>query len=337
MAVILAVIGLATIIINIVTLIILCTCARLLVPANYPVISFLITGILQGLVVVPAYAVKRLELTNSPDWICDLFRFPYFLCGHMLTLNILMVALDRVIAIKFPFRYENIASKRRMTLALSLLWLLFIIIDLSPFINGSNIANSKCVYVPWSEWSIAVLILTIVVPMLVIIVGYAWIWNLAVKHARQIQRGGKSESFRKRLNNTMELKATKTSALLVGMFFLCWAPIGIYYLVENLCDGCVAQTMSVNMQEDFKFWVKAISFLSCIFSPLAYCWRTREFRKEFHRSLRRHDWRVAGLSVKFVNRIAKQSQVDVEVDMVTVKHGNSEETLNHGNVSETNG
>ena len=251
----------------------------------------------------------------------------------MLTLNILMVALDRVIAIKFPFRYENIASKRSMTLVLSLLWLLFIIIDSLPFINGSKIANSKCVYVPWPEWSIAVLILTIVVPMLVIVAGYAWIWRLAVKHARQIQRGGKNESFIQRFNNTMELKATKTSALLVGIFFLCWAPIGIYYLVENLCDGCVAQAMSVHVQEDFKFWVKAISFLSCIFSPLAYCWRTREFRKELQRSLKRHDWRVAGLSVKFVNRMATHSKVDV--DMVTVRHCNSEEAVNDGTVKAT--
>eukprot|EP00795_Rhopilema_esculentum_P017656 gene17656-9304_t len=278
---VLAILGTATVVINVLTLMIIYRRRRLRKPKNYPIISFLLAGLIQGIIVVPAYCLKRLDLSNVPEWICDLFRFPYFMCGHMLTLSILLVAMDRMVAINCPFKYHNIISKCRMITCIISFWVAIIIIDLLPFIYGAS-KDLKCKYVPWRAWSIAVLVLTIVIPFLIISVCYAWIWRLAARHAREISQASLEghQEAKRGFKTLIELRATRTTLLLVGIFLLCWAPIGIYYLVENICGDCVTNAVSIHMQESFKFWVKVISYTSSIFSPLAYCWRNREFRRE---------------------------------------------------------
>ena len=307
---VLSLIGLATIVINMATLWVMFNCRRLRKPANFPIFSFLITGLLQGFVVIPVYCVKRLDLATSPDWVCDLFRFPYFLCGHMLTLSILLVALERFAAIRFTFRYHDLSSARNMLLIISTVWIVVLTIDVLPFVNGAKL-DKKCKYFPWKKWSIAVLVLTIVIPMIIIVVCYACIWRTAVKHAERIQSScsGRKNSKRKRYASRMELKATKTSLLLIGIFFFTWAPIGIYYLVENICGDCITHSVSSSMQEDFRFWVKVISYTSCIFSPLAYCWRTREFRSELNSSIQRRSMKAPAIAIRFAQRLSKEKNV----------------------------
>ncbi len=312
--IVLIILGLLIVIVNIGTLVVLFTCKRLIKPANYPIISFLITGILQGLIVVPAYCIKRVELSGT--WSCDVFRFSYFLCGHMLTLNVQLIAFDRVAAIGFPFKYSAIVTKCKSITIIIVTWVIFTIIDIIPFIYGIDNRTDDCSYIPWADWSISVIVLTIMIPLVTITGIYIWIWVLAIHHAKAIAEATQSSSSRapgsKRDHFRLESRATKTSALLVGIFFVCWAPIGIYYMVENLCGDCITNEISVESQEDFKFAVKVISFTSCIFTPLAYCWRTREFKRELRQSLRKNGWKVAGISVEFLNRTAHKAGVSMD-------------------------
>ena len=322
---VLSLVGISTIAINITTLWVIYKCSRLQRPSNYPIISFLITGIIQGAIVVPVYCVKRLELPSSPDWVCDLFRFPYFLCGHMTALSILLVALERFAAIQFTFKYNEIVNKRNSLMVTGAMWVAFVIIDTLPFINGAKLGKA-CSYVPWSEWSVAVLVLTIVIPMIIIASSYAWIWKQAVKHAERIQSSsGRSDaSKRMRFKSRMEFKATRTTLLLIGIFFVTWAPIGIYYLVENICNECITNSVSKHMQDDFKFWVKVISFTSCILSPLAYCWRTREFQEELKSSIRNRSIKAPAIAIRFANRLNKEKNngnENINTDTVDVSIG----------------
>jgi len=310
---VLSLIGISTIIINVLTLLIICKHRRLRRPSNYPIVSFVVTGIIQGAVVVPVYCVKRLDLSSSPDWICDLFRFPYFLCGHLSSLSVMFVALERFASIQFTFKYSAVASKRNMLLIIGATWGIFIAIDIVPFINGAK-QGKKCTYVPSNSWSVTVLVLTIVVPMVLIVFSYTWIWKKAVRHAERIQIASVRSTSSKgtRLKSRMEMKATRTTLLLVGIFFLTWAPLGIYYLVENICDACITNSVSLHMQEDFKFWVKVISFTSCIFSPLVYCWRTREFQDEVKSSLRKRNMKAPAIAIRFAQRLSKGKHNDMD-------------------------
>ena len=79
-----------------------------------------------------------------------------------------------------------------------------------------------------------------------------------------------------------EMKATKTSVIIVTVYLLCWGPIGILYLIDNYCLYCISQNQSRSVD---RLMVKVISFMSSILIPLVYCWRTKEFRTELRRHL----------------------------------------------------
>ena len=310
---ILAVIGVMIIVVNLFTLVTMFTSSQLLKPANYPIISFLITAMVQGFFVVPVYCVKLLDFEYKPSWICDVFRFPYFVCAHLLPLNLVLVCIDRIIAIKLPLRYEAIVTRFSMLTGIISEIIIVVIIDLLPFGNVSPDRLESCVYVPWPTWSVSVIILTILLPFAFLTLTYVWIWIIALRladspHGTNCKKKGPFyEQFSKRIKKILELRATKTSALLVGVFILCWGPIAIYYLVENICGHCISLLFSKVAQIYVGFAVKCFSFISSILSPLAYCWRTREFQREFRRNLAKRHWRAAKIALSFLQRTIKET------------------------------
>ena len=306
----LAGVGVAIVIVNLLTLATIFSSPQLLKPSNYPIISFLITALIQGFVVVPAYCIKRLDFAYKPKWICDVFRFPYFVCGHLLTLNLVLVCVDRIIAIRLPLRYESIINRFTMTVGVAIETFLVVLVDLLPFGNVPD--HDGCVYHPWPSWNVTVIVLAIFVPFLFLTLTYAWIWLIALRVAEDPQRKrcSKAVSVKKKISRRvvkiLELRATKTASLLVGVFVLCWGPIAIYYFVENVCGRCISVLFSSSAQNHVGFIVKVMSFFSSIISPFAYCWRTREFQREFERNLTRRHWRAAGIALTFMKRASKE-------------------------------
>ena len=82
---------------------------------------------------------------------------------------------------------------------------------------------------------------------------------------------------RKVVRMAWEMKATKTSVMLLIVYLLCWAPLGILYMIDHICRNCISNDPG---SETNRFVVKVISFASSLLLPLVYCWRTKEFRHE---------------------------------------------------------
>ena len=314
---ILLIIGLSIVVVNILTLSTIFTSPQLIKPGNYPIISFLVTALIQGFFVVPAYCIKQLRLDFTSNWICDVFRFPYFLCSHLLTLNLVIVCIDRIIAIRFPLRYDAIVTKCNMMMAICAKTFAVLIIDLLPFANGN--ANDECLYVPWPSWSITVVVITVFIPIIFLTLTYAWIWLIALRVAEHApstkcdERASLKIKITAKVTKMLELRATKTTSLLVGVFVICWAPSAVYYLVENLCNDCITVLFSKKVRNIVSLSVKLISFSSSIISPFVYCWRTREFQREFKKGLTRRHWRAARIALTFMKWTGKQNGVDNSV------------------------
>ena len=87
--------------------------------------------------------------------------------------------------------------------------------------------------------------------------------------------------YRDLIRFTLELKATKTSLILLFVYMLCWGPLGMFYMIDNFCENCL--TEDNKELADARFAVKILCFMSSLFAPLLYCWRTKEFRREVMR------------------------------------------------------
>ena len=82
---------------------------------------------------------------------------------------------------------------------------------------------------------------------------------------------------RKVVRMAWEMKATKTSVMLLIVYLLCWAPLGILYMIDHICRNCISNDPG---SETHRSVVKVISLASSLLLPLVYCWRTKEFRHE---------------------------------------------------------
>lgn len=269
--------------------------------SNLPVLSFLIGSALQGALPAPLYVYKILqhESGEEPGWLCDLYRFLYILCVHIMEISIMVLGFDRLFAVKYPFRYPTMITRKKSFMIVAVAWLVTITIDIIPFFNKGK-AHDKCSYVPDSTWGLFVILFYNMLPFITVVVNYSAIWKVAYNFA--IEDRARSESLGYNQNTdllpptttdktkdrsltgtshksicrfTLEFKATKTSLAIVAVYMLCWLPMGCFYMADHFCHNCISDNKNLS---DARRAVKLLAFSSSLLAPLVYCWWNKEFR-----------------------------------------------------------
>lgn len=303
-------VGVVYTVFNILTLSVFCLDKQLRRrPANYPIVSFLIGSAVQGMIPTPLYIYKVLKHRYSyevPRWLCDTYRFPYIFCGHIMEFSIMVISFDRLIAVVFPFNYHKQVTKFRMVVVQTIGWMITVGIDIIPFFSRVR-KSEECHYVPTRLWGLLVIIFYNILPFCVVVINYSLIWKvartLAVEDKKReesmkrncinapIKDGCKdtttenliskhrSESHMhktmSKLKFTFEMKATKTSLAIVGVYLVCWIPMGIFFMADHFCYNCISDKENL---KDARRAVKILAFSSSILAPLIYCWWNQEFR-----------------------------------------------------------
>ena len=192
------------------------------------------------------------------------------------TLNSCCVSIDRFIAIRFPFRYQDILTKRRCYAVIILVW--FISLSL-PFLIFLKERLEKL------ELFVFIAITMCLVPLLVVCFCYILIFKLARKQfrrilpAKNIPDSGENVRFRVMQN----FKAIKTVGFVLSAYIITWMPsvvlqlVNFYYIEENR-DGLCKVKLVVWP------WVEAIAFTSSAINPLIYYFRNSDFRRAFRRT-----------------------------------------------------
>ncbi|XP_057313512.1 5-hydroxytryptamine receptor 1F-like [Hydractinia symbiolongicarpus] len=189
--------------INIFMIAIILVSKKLRRPANYAVVSFLFGAALQALTTSPTYIFKKMEHTpeHRPSWICDLFRLPYFLCGHSMKVSLLIMSFDRLFAIKYPYKYKRFFTKTFMSAVLVSAWIVITAIDLLPFVPFDKEPDKEgCRYIPTQRWGICVILFFNIVPFCFIAVNYYLLWRMAASIALKDLRQHESLQERKEGN-----------------------------------------------------------------------------------------------------------------------------------------
>lgn len=278
--------------------------------SNYPILSFLIGSAIQGLVAAPIYAHKKVH-HEEESWVCDAYRLPYFYCGHVMKASLMIVSLDRLLAVKYPFKYERFVKKTSCIIVLVAMWVVTIGIDIVPFFEETN--EATCTYTPTKTWGLLVILIYNIFPFVVIGYSYLRIWFVAAKFSLMDRRRRTISSTHVQLTRTdspclqrkegkecpryhlhisekldaiklkLEMKATITSTILLSVYIVCWGPIGVTYMVDHFCDNCISNNKDL---DTFRAVIKYLCFSSSLLAPLVYCWMNREYRSAAVKMLR---------------------------------------------------
>nr|XP_058957130.1 beta-2 adrenergic receptor-like [Pocillopora verrucosa] len=241
--------------------------------------SLSVADVFVGLVIDPYWIVIR--CWNSRRVQRKLVMITKMLWIHTTaatTLNSCCVSIDRFTAIRFPFRYQDILTKRRCLAVIILVW--FISLSLSfPILFFQPGKDRKGLFV-------SITCTMFLAPLLVVSFCYIIIFKVARKQFGRILAAKKlpdsSENIRARV--TQNLKAIKTVGFVLSACIITWMPsvvlqlVKFYYMEEE--KRCRLRKLTFVVSP----WVEAIAFTSSAINPLIYYFRNSDFRQAFRRT-----------------------------------------------------
>ena len=235
--------------------------------------SLCVADFLVGLVINPIWMVIRC-LIQPPRTATVLFQVLDMLwiqSTAATVYNLCCVSVDRFVAIRFPFRYQDIITKQRCYAVIIMVWLISLLLPFPViFEDAENL---------WPFFTV----LMGYIPIALVTLCYVWIYKAARKQATAITRvaqPGVEPTFA-----VENYKAIKTVGFVLGVFLASWMPYSVASVVHYFAasDFCMNEKLVYAVWP----WIEAIAFTSSAINPWVYCFRNSEFRQALRRDFRR--------------------------------------------------
>lgn len=289
-------------VINMYSIIIILHCKSLHKASHLAILSLLFGHLLQGSIVIPAYAYDRSDI-YKPPYVCDIFRVTYLITNYTCCLSVLIISWDRFMAIRFPLFYHVRCTTKVMARVLICMWTYIVVVCMIPFIPNDRKEN--CHYNPQKPWVLTMLFGHTLVPFIIVILCYMVIYKkitavLYRRSAKGLSRLGEKKSKSKSviqrgkidLKLRSQLNKTNVTLVIVAAYIFCWGPSLIYYVLQSLCkkscfhdnfhsDGKKGKNYDdTNTKEIVGFVIKFLTLIDGFLSPLIYCCTNKHFNKE---------------------------------------------------------
>lgn len=243
---------------------------QLHIPTNYLILSLAVADLLVGLLVFP-FSMAR-TVTSCFRWedlLCKIREiFDVVLCSASI-LNLCCISIDRYCAVCQPLTYKSKISDGIIGVMILVSWGVAAAGGIY-IVYGRN-ADEKCDESCLTDAVISNTLSSIFcfyLPVIVMLKNYLNIFFVARKQAKKIQNAKPGPTVSK-----MERKATKTLAIVMGLFFLCWTP---YFLCVNF-QPLIPEITSISVIEA----LGCLALLNSMFNPFIYAFFYSWFRSAF--------------------------------------------------------
>uniref|UniRef100_A0A8C6TKR1 G-protein coupled receptors family 1 profile domain-containing protein n=1 Tax=Neogobius melanostomus TaxID=47308 RepID=A0A8C6TKR1_9GOBI len=200
-----------------------------------------ISDLLVGVLVMPVEILFYRGCCFLGNVVCSMCGFVSFLVISVSVGNMLMISIDRYVAICEPLFYPTEVTLKRVQVCIILCWLFSTIHAIwmsREFIQQPDIYNScygECVILVVNEIEAAFdLVVTFIAPIGLITVLYLRVFVVAVTQARAMRSQVTSKSMQCSRAKKSELKAARTLGVVIVMFIICSCP---YYIFTLLYDS----------------------------------------------------------------------------------------------------
>lgn len=234
-----------------------------------------VTDLVVGVFVCPLFiASYSCHLSGQCDS-CQVDTAAFFFlisCCCSSLFHLVLIALDRFIAIRFALRYEALVTTRKTVAGAIVAWTMAFVLSLFPIYSSSF---SNYLFLPFGA-----------IPVLVICLCYVSVYFEARKHNKLIKAQvphGQQNTFRR-----YEFKAAKTTFIVTAsalVFFI--APVIGLCIKLIFIDSYTAETSKTSFYFIRQAWLCTTLILNSLSNPLVYSYRTRELRKAINKVLTR--------------------------------------------------
>ncbi|XP_070979234.1 trace amine-associated receptor 13c-like [Oncorhynchus clarkii lewisi] len=257
-----------TVFLNLLVIISISHFKQLHTPTNLLILSLAVSDLLVGLIVIPVATLTIMESCwGFGEYFCVFQFYITFLCTSLSLGNLVLISIDRYVAVCDPLLYHSKITITRMMCFISITWCCCIIYDAVIIQNFVNVQTpsrclKECFIVEGIIWdNIIYIVFIMVVPCSIIITLYMKIFVVARSQARKVfSKEAASESGVQTVQaNKSERKAAKTLGIVVFTYLLSWIPsLFIYFVFSVIGDHLIS------------YFTSYLAFVNSLINPIIY-------------------------------------------------------------------
>ncbi|XP_059196345.1 trace amine-associated receptor 13c-like [Centropristis striata] len=266
-------ITLLTVLLNLLVIISISHFRQLHTPTNVILLSLAVSDLIMGLEVMP----NAIHSWRSCCFISKITCVFIYLIGFTINSasvgNMVLISVDRYVAICDPLRYSPMVTLSRVKVGVSLCWcssVVYNVIILKDYFSQIDLSNScyqECAVIISYTSGAVDLVLTFFGPVTVIIVLYTRVFVVAVSQARVMRSQISTVKSNTVTVKKSELRAARTLGITIVVFVLCLCP---YYIPSITGQETIGGVSSAQL---FLFYCNST------FNPLIYALFYPWFRK----------------------------------------------------------
>ena len=260
-----------TVLLNLFVIVVVITKPSLQTKYHFILASMAGTDLAVGVAVQPVFITGLIYLLfgGSPLVFCNILKIPpVATTGLSLAslFHLMLIGLERVIALKYSFHYDSILKKKRLVVATVTCWLASII----HFVVRCTAKTGEQIAGP-------VLFILMATFMSVILYCHISVYFVCRRHLKQIKsQQVSSEATAKFLS---ERKACKTTTIVLGGLLLSFVPGLLRWIVNAFLFPLPTSVANVTL---------SFILLNSLFNPIIYCWRSKIIRQALMKLLRKN-------------------------------------------------
>ena len=222
------------------------------------------TDLFTGTIVQPTFITTEIIAIagGSKKTYCNIFGILKLLIEFspvVSLFHLVLISIDRFIALKYSFRYNDIATKRRLALAVTFSWVIAVVYSLLRTLIPSLLP----------VFSLPFLLICCI---LIILYCHISVYFITRRHEKQIKTeqicGEAARNFLR------EKKAWKTTRIIIGAVFLSFLPGVLFTFLIKSISEVPRQTLIVLGVNS-----ACLFLLNSMYNPVIYCWKSKEIRR----------------------------------------------------------
>ncbi|XP_044055471.1 trace amine-associated receptor 13c-like isoform X1 [Siniperca chuatsi] len=267
-------ITLHTVMLNLLVIISISHFRQLHTPTNLILLSLAVSDLLVGLAVMPPAIFFLQSCWFMGKITCALSYLLSFILTSASVGNMVLIAVDRFVAICDPLHYSSIITQSRVKICVSLCWFCSVIynfIILKDYFSQIHLSYScyqECVVIISYISGTVDLLLTFFGPITVIIVLYMRVFVVAVSQARVMRSQISAVNSKTVIVKKSEMRAARTLGIILLVFILCYLPYYSPFIAGQDATGGVNSSLQI--------W---LFYCNSSFNPLIYAFFYPWFRK----------------------------------------------------------